>query len=208
MTKKSNDKNPTHDAAQYSQAQVQFETPEDEFGFSIADLQNEVGNAGRLTFLPPSLVKAFAARGYVLQYVNYDNQAYWARLNARTQGAVRPVSSEDIAKYTGSEDTYGLVLQKTEFAGKTKTGVVRAGEMVLVMIPTAVASVLQKEVSDRTSNYRKQIYGSTKERTVNKFVREDVVAQDGTRLVQTVLKGPGGDPFAAKDYNAGMSFGD
>lgn len=210
-----NDKNPTkqgnkkgYDSAESLEMPKQVQSPEEEFGFSLAELQGEMGTSGVLTHLPKSLVNAFAARGYDLQFVNYSNAAEWSRRHHMTKGAVRPVTSAEIEKVCGDSEMFGLVMQKTDFGGKSLSGVVRAGELVLMMIPTAVSAMWQKEINDRTANYRKQIYGNPKARAANRFVRNDVIADDGSRLVQTVVRGTTQDPFSGKDYVGGSDFGD
>lgn len=183
-------------------------TPEQEFGFDLGDIQGEIGVSGMLTHLPKSLVEAFSARGYDLQFVNYGNQAEWNRWIALTKGAVRPVTAAEIDKVAESSERFGLVMQKTDFGGKTHSGVVRAGELVLVMIPKAISAMKAKEINEKTENARKQIYGSSKARAANRLIRDDVVASDGSRVVQTVVRGATQDPFAGKDYIGAGSFGD
>lgn len=189
-------------------ASAPMKTPEEEFGYDLSEIQQELGVAGTLTHIPKSMVEAFAARGYDLQYVNYANQAEWNRWIALTKGAVRPVTADEINKVCEDSQRFGLVTQKTEFGGKVQSGVVRAGEMVLIMIPAAITAMRKKEINDRTANYRKQIYGSARVGSANRFVRDDVIASDGSRLVQTVVRGQTQDPFSGKDYIGGQAFGD
>jgi len=195
-------------AEAFAKSKKEAKTPEEEFGFDLSELQGEIGSSGSLTHLPKSLVTAFAAKGYDLQYVNQANMAEWNRWSALTKGAVRPVTSSDIEKVCGDSERFGLVMQKTDFGGKVQSGVVRAGEMVLMMIPVAVSSLKHKEINERTANYRKQIYGAPKARSANRFIRDDIIAGDGSRVVQTVVRGNTQDPFAGKDYIGGSNFGD
>jgi hypothetical protein len=206
----SNKNTPSKDTEKlgFNVAQKATKTPEEEFGFSLDDIQGEMGISGTLTHLPKSLVDAFAAKGYDLQYVNYANMAEWNRWSALTKGAVRPVTAAEINSVCGDSERFGLVMQKTEFGGKVQSGVVRAGEMVLVMVPLAVSSLKRKELDDKNANSRKQIYGSSKARAANRFVREDIVAGDGSKVVQTVVRGQAADPFAGKDYMGANNFGD
>ena len=199
-------KQPSYDSVEALTLPKSIKTPEEEFGFDLSELQQELDGSKGDTYIPNTMRQAFAARGYDLQYVNYSNSSEWNRRYAQTKGAVRPVTKVDIENFCGDANMFGLFSEKTDFGGKAISGVVRAGEMVLIMIPSAVSAILRKAQEERTTAARKQIYGDSRIKQANRFVRDDVMAADGTKMVQTVVRGPGGDStYSAKDYN---SFGD
>lgn len=188
-----------------------MQSPEEQFGFDPVQLQGEMGISGILTHLPKSLIEAFRSRGYELQYVNYANMAEWNRWMARSNGAVRPVTTKELESVVGRGASYGLAVAKAEMGGKEFSGVVRAGEMVLMMIPTSIVTIRRREIEAKTLASRQSIYGSTKSRQFNRHVKNDIMADDGTKVVQTVVRGSGSvDPFSnANAYVAGDdSFGD
>lgn len=163
--------------------------------FDVSSLEGEMELANRLTHVPKFIRDAFKAHGYELQYVNSNNLSEWNRMMALTNGAIQAVTGPIIEQICGQGQSLGLALEKTAIGGKVEAGVVRAGEMVLMMIPTSVVALKTKQNKERTMRAREAVYGRVNPGRAERFRNSEFGGDDKAPVIQTVVRGDGADPF-------------